>query len=140
MTISPGLDFIGRSLAHLLFPCIVAYGMLTVICDLLALTAPSWVLVFLSLVPRLLYFLLKPFLNDRNNSRDAKAHGAVLPPHIGVNSVEASKQFIENFKSGYPGQRKSYDPCLDDETHFTKPAFSSNGARSSAKHIGSPLA
>ncbi|KAF9445059.1 cytochrome P450 monooxygenase pc-3 [Macrolepiota fuliginosa MF-IS2] len=104
MIVSPGLDFIGRAVAQLVLPCIIAYGTLTVACNLLTLEAPRWALVLFSVIPRLLYFFLGPSLEDRRNSRDAKAHGAALPPHIDVKPFETSRRIIENFKAGYPAE------------------------------------
>ncbi|KAF9444176.1 cytochrome P450 monooxygenase pc-3 [Macrolepiota fuliginosa MF-IS2] len=132
MVVSPGFDFVGRTLARLVLPCVVAYGTLTVICDLLASTAPQWALVLFSVAPRLLYFFLGPLLEDHRNSRDAKARSAVLPPHIDVKPLEASRRVIENFKSGYPvelffewskrfGQTFRFTVGLDQRVFTTEP-------------------
>lgn len=103
MLLSPGLEFIGQSLAYLLLPCVIIFGSLTVLCDFLALPIPRWALVIGTLFSRLAYLRLKPSLENRKNAKNAKAFGAVLPPHIHDGQLEAINKVMENFKSGYPG-------------------------------------
>jgi hypothetical protein len=66
--------------------------MLVVVTDWLAFPIPQWVLLTLSVTPRLVYLFVKPSIDNGRNSRAAKAHGAVLPPHIDVNSIEVPKK------------------------------------------------
>jgi len=101
MISSPGLQYIARSLPHLLLPCVIGYGTLTVISDVLAIPVPRWALLSLVAGLRLAHLYLRPFLINRKNARYAKAYGAVLPPQIDVGPFEVPKQLIENGKNGY---------------------------------------
>ncbi|KAF5354751.1 hypothetical protein D9756_005648 [Leucocoprinus leucothites] len=102
MGISPGVRFIGHSLAQFLLPCLIAFGSLTVITDRLAVSLPKPILVLLSAAPRLLYLFVKPSIDNRRNSKTARTLGASLPPHIDIKSADVTRRAVENFKTGYP--------------------------------------
>ncbi len=104
MVVSPGFEFIIRSVGRLLLPSVLVYGTLTAIRGVLAISAPQWALVTLATISCLIYLFLKPFFNDRKNARDAKSRGAILPPRIDVKTLEVPKKVIENFRNGYTGQ------------------------------------
>ncbi len=103
MVFSPGVQFVARSLPQLVIPCVIGYGTLIVISDVLAISVPRWALLSFVVVSRGAHLFLKPFLNNRRNARDAKAHGAVLPPQIDVSPFEVPKKIIENSQNGYIG-------------------------------------
>ena len=100
MTISPGIHFIGRTLAHAFLPCLVTYAILFSISDRLGTISKSS-LFLLSITLYLLgIFVAKPLVDGHRKSRMAKALGAELPPRV---DREVSKKSRENFETSYPG-------------------------------------
>ena len=100
MTISPGIHFIGRTLAHAFLPCLVTYAILFSISDRLGTISKSS-LFLLSITLYLLgVFVAKPLVDDQRNSKTAKALGAVLPPRV---DREVLKKSRKSFETDYPG-------------------------------------
>lgn len=101
MAISPGIHFIGRTLAHVFLSCLVTWAILFSISDRLgSISKPS--LFLLSITLYLLgVFVAKPLVDDHRNSRMAKALGATLPPRVDRGVLKKSR---ENFETGYPGE------------------------------------
>lgn len=104
MAVSPGVEFLIRSFLHLFLPSFLIYGTFTATCCVLAISAPQWALIILTVISRLVLLFLIPHLDDRKNARIAKAHGAILPPLIDVKTLEVPKKVVENFRNGYIGQ------------------------------------
>lgn len=101
MAISPGIHFIGRTLAHVFLSCLVTWAILFSISDRLGSISKSS-LFLLSITLYLLgVFVAKPLVDDHRNSRMAKALGATLPPRVDRGVLKKS---IENFETGYPGE------------------------------------
>jgi len=103
MAISPGIHFIGRSLAHVFLSCLVTFAILFSISDQLGIISKSSLFLLNIALYLLGVFVAKPLVDDYRSSRTAKALGAKLPPRINLGAVKVLKKIRESFETGYPG-------------------------------------
>jgi hypothetical protein len=115
MFLTPGIDFLVRSSADYLFTCGIIYVTLISLKQLLkpTLYIPDWVPIFSSLVLRVGYMVAQPWIKEVKNSKAARAHGAVLPPHVKENHIRLAKSLTQEPNVGYPRTSLfSYPPSL----------------------------
>ncbi|KAF5354121.1 hypothetical protein D9756_007165 [Leucocoprinus leucothites] len=103
MSLPPGPNFIARSLIDFLLPCIPIYPTLALAnTHLLDLSLPKGALVVSTLVLRLGYILSQPWVDEYKNSKAARAHGAILVPHVKENHFKLVKALLHDLANGYP--------------------------------------
>jgi hypothetical protein len=140
MGISPGLQFIGRSLVQFLAPCLITFGTLVFITNGVAFPLPGWLVVVLSIFPHFIFLRMKSSIDNHRNFSAGRALGAAMPPHIDVRPIDASKRAVENFKTGYPGSSMIIFTRAIEANYNLKLTFSRNGLSSLVKRSGSLLA
>ena len=101
--ITPGLDFVAHSSARFFLPCAFIYASLLLCCTLTALTLSRWTLIISSVALRLGYILSKPWLDEYRNTRLARAHGAILAPHVKEKHTDIVRDLVYEAEHGYPG-------------------------------------
>ncbi|KAJ3576023.1 hypothetical protein NP233_g712 [Leucocoprinus birnbaumii] len=131
MSIPPGVDFIARSVLDFLLPCVPVYPSLALAnTHLLDSSLPKWALAVSSLALRIAYIILKPWVNEYQDEKVARAHGAILVPHIKEDHLKLVKSLVHDLDDGYPmdtlGElcEKYGSPTLRfsigvDQVHFT---------------------
>jgi hypothetical protein len=102
MLLTPGVDFILRTSFDFIVPCAVIYMTIILGSSYFELELPKWGLVAMSLGLRLGYIVSQPWISEYRDSKAARAHGAVIAPHVKENHVELVTKLVEEFDHGYP--------------------------------------
>ncbi|KAF5354945.1 hypothetical protein D9756_005644 [Leucocoprinus leucothites] len=102
MILTPGIDFIARTSFDFILPCGVAYATLILGGGYLGLDTPKWAAAVLSFALRLGYIVSKPWVEEYQNSRTARANGAVLAPRVKENHIELVQDLVRELDHGYP--------------------------------------